>query len=95
MAKGYSIVRARVTDPDNYKLYVEAASALYGKYNAKILVRGGAHKILEGSGSSRNVVIEFPSFADAIAFYESEEYQAARKHRENAGEVDIVIVEGA
>ncbi len=94
MAKGYLIARATVTDPDQYKLYVEATSTALGKYNAKFLARGGAHKISEGIGRPRNVVIEFPSFADAIAYYESEEYQAARKHRENAGEVDIVIVEG-
>ena len=94
MAKGYWIAHVTVTDPDPYKLYAEAAPAAFKKYNANILARGGQHNIMEGAGKARNVVIEFPSFDDAVACYNCDEYQAARKHRENAGEADIVIVEG-
>jgi uncharacterized protein (DUF1330 family) len=39
-------------------------------------------------------VIEFPSFEDAIACYNSPEYQAAKAKREGAGVADIVFVEG-
>ncbi len=94
MAKGYWIAHVTVTDPDPYKLYVEGGAVAFQKYGAKVLARGGEHKIMEGAGKARNVVIEFESFAQAVACYESPEYQAARKHRENAGEADIVIVEG-
>ena len=94
MAKGYWIAHVTVTDPDPYKLYVEAGAAAFKKYNANILARGGQHNVLEGNGKARNVVIEFPTFEDAVACYNSAEYQAAKKHRENAGEADIVIVEG-
>jgi uncharacterized protein (DUF1330 family) len=34
------------------------------------------------------------SFEDAVACYNSAEYQAARAKREGVGEADIVIVEG-
>ena len=49
---------------------------------------------MEGDGRPRNVVIEFPSYDDALACYNSEEYLGARKHRLGAGEAEIVIVEG-
>ncbi len=94
MAKGYWIAHVTVTDPEPYKLYVEGGAAAFKKYNANILARGGQHKILEGNGKARNVVIEFPSFDDAVACYNSPEYQTAKEHRKNAGEADIVIVEG-
>ena len=94
MAKGYWIAHVTVTDPEQYKLYVESSAEAFKKYNANILARGGQHNVLEGTGKARNVVIEFPSFEDAVACYNSDEYQAAKKHRENAGEADIVIVEG-
>ncbi len=92
--KAYWIAHVTVTDPDPYKLYAEAAPEAFKKYNARILARGGRHSQLEGEGKARNVVIEFESFDEAIACYNSPEYQAARSHRENAGLADIVIVEG-
>jgi uncharacterized protein (DUF1330 family) len=94
MAKGYWIARVTVTDPDQYKHYAESAPLAFKKFNATILARGGRHAVLEGQGRARNVVIEFPSFEDAVACYHSPEYQSARAKRQGAGEADIVIVEG-
>ncbi len=94
MAKGYWIAHVTVTDPEQYKLYVESAPAAFEKYNAKVLARAGAHVQLEGAGKARNVVLEFDSYDDAVACYNSEEYQTARKFRAEAGDADIVIVEG-
>ena len=94
MAKGYWIAHVTVTDPEQYKLYVEASPEAFEKYNAKVLARAGQHVQLEGAGKARNVVLEFESYDDAVACYNSEEYQAARKFRAEAGDADIVIVEG-
>jgi len=92
--KGYWIARVTVTDPDQYKLYAESAPQAFRKYGAKILARGGRSEQVEGEGRPRNVVIEFASFEDALACYNSPEYQAARARREKAGEAEIVLVEG-
>lgn len=94
MAKGYWVAHVTVSDMDQYKNYVEAAPAAFEKYGAQVLARGGQHVQLEGNGRPRNVVIEFPSYDDAVACYNSPEYKAARAHREPAGTADIVIVEG-
>ena len=90
----YWVARVTVTDPDKYTGYAEAAPEAFAKHNGKILARAGKHEQMEGEGRPRNVVIEFPTFEDAVACYNSEEYQAARAHRVDAGEAEIVIVEG-
>lgn len=90
----YWVARVTVTDPDSYSGYAEAAPAVIAKHNGRILARGGKCEHMEGEGRPRNVVIEFPTFEDAVACYNSDEYQAARKHRMDAGEAEIVIVEG-
>ena len=92
--KGYWIARVTVSDPDTYQKYVEQAPAAFEKYGATPLARGGRCQHMEGEGRPRNVVLEFPSYDDAIACYNSPEYQAAREHRMGAGEAEIVIVEG-
>ena len=94
MAKGYWIAHVDVSDPEQYKHYVAGSAIAFKKFNVRILARGGATTQLEGDGRSRNVVIEFASYEDAIACYNSPEYQAAKTHRKDAGIADIVIVEG-
>ena len=94
MPKAYWIARVTVSDPDQYKLYAESAPEAFKKYKAQILARGGRYNQLEGEGRPRNVVIEFPSYDEAIACYNSPEYQAAKSKRKGAGQAEIVIVEG-
>ena len=94
MPKGYWIARIDVHDPESYKQYIEAGQAAYARYNAKFLVRSGKYDAVEGEGRSRNVVIEFPSFDDARACYESPEYARARPFRQKAATGEIILVEG-
>ncbi len=51
-------------------------------------------KIPEGTARSRNVVIEFPDYAAALACYRSPEYQANIKVRQPHAVLDIIIIEG-
>ncbi|MFZ4807392.1 MAG: DUF1330 domain-containing protein [Hyphomicrobiaceae bacterium] len=95
MPKGYVIARAVVTNPTAWSEYAAKASEAMKKYGGTPLVRGGRAEIAEGEGRARNVVIEFASFDAARAYATSPEYAAARKLRDNAGVIDIVIVEGA
>ena len=64
--KGYWIAHVSVTDPHQYKLYVEGAKAAFEKYGATFLARGGRYEEVEGAlDRSRHVVIEFPSLEAA------------------------------
>lgn len=94
MPKAYWIAHVTVGNPDQYKLYADAAPIAFKKYGAQILARGGAFQQMEGNGRPRNVVIEFPSLQSALDCYNSPEYQSAKANRKGAGEADIVIVEG-
>ena len=94
MPKGYWIGRIDVTDPDAYRKYVAADAVAFAKYGARFLVRGGKADAVEGASRERNVVIEFPSYDQAVACWRSPEYIRAREFRIGAAVADIVIVEG-
>ncbi|MEM9630516.1 MAG: DUF1330 domain-containing protein [Pseudomonadota bacterium] len=94
MSKGYWIARVDVNNPDDYPKYVEAAKPAFERFGAKFLARGGKTDAIEGPGRARNVVIEFPSFQDAVDCYNSPEYQVAVKIRQQIADGEIVIVEG-
>jgi len=94
MAKGYWIGRVDVHNPDGYKNYVAQNGAVFKKFGAKFLVRGGQFQGKEGTSRSRNVVIEFPDYATALACYESPEYQRLVAIRAPHSTADILVVEG-
>lgn len=94
MAKGYVIARADVTDPQAYAAYAKASAAALARHGGKVLVRAGRYEPLEGASRARNVVLEFPTFEQAVAYYRSQEYQAARDLRTGAAVMDIIAVEG-
>jgi uncharacterized protein (DUF1330 family) len=52
--------------------------------------------VIEGSIARRRMgVVRFPSREQFQGWYDSPEYQAARKHRINGGaEADLVLIEG-
>ena len=94
MAKGYWIARVDVNDEEGYKPYALANPAIFKKFGGRFIVRGGKFDGLEGSSRSRNVVMEFPDYASAVACYNSPEYQANMKIRQASAVADLLIIEG-
>jgi uncharacterized protein (DUF1330 family) len=94
MPKGYWIGRVDVHNEAGYKAYAEANPAIFKKFGGKYVLRGGKYENPEGSSRSRNVVIEFPDYAAALACYNSPEYQANIKVRQPHSTVDIIVIEG-
>jgi len=94
MAKGYWIAHVDIRDNERYKDYVATAKPAFERFGANFLARGGALTELEGKARGRNVVIEFPSVQHAIDCYNSPEYQAAAKIRQDIADTDMMIVEG-
>jgi uncharacterized protein (DUF1330 family) len=94
MAKGYWIARVDVKNEEGYKAYAAANPAIFKKFGGRFLVRAGKHEAPEGSSRSRNIVIEFPDYASALACYRAPEYQANIKVRQPHSMADILIIEG-
>jgi len=94
MAKGYWIGRVDVSNEDGYKPYAAANAAIFKKYGAKYVIRGGKFESVEGQARSRNVVIEFPDYAAAMACYRSPEYQENIKRRLPHSVADLIVIEG-
>jgi uncharacterized protein (DUF1330 family) len=94
MPKGYWIGRIDVHNEEGYKPYAATNQAIFQKFGARYVVRAGQFEGVEGTSRSRNVVIEFPDYATALACYRSPEYQASIKVRQPHGVVDLIVVEG-
>jgi uncharacterized protein (DUF1330 family) len=87
-------VRDRITDPDEFKKYEDAAPAAGEGHPATPLAFYGAVETLEGALVDGAVILEFPTIADAKAAYDSPLYQEALKHRLKGAEYRVFIVEG-
>lgn len=94
MPKGYWIANMTVHDAATYDTYRAANAAPFADYGARFLVRGGPQQNPEGTAHARSVVLEFPSYAAALACYESEAYQKAKAIRLPVSEGNLIIVEG-
>ena len=68
--------------------------AIFKKFGGRFVIRGGKFECKEGTSRTRNVVIEFPDYAAALACYNSPEYQdniklrpaaCGRRYRDHRG----------
>lgn len=91
----YLIARVQVTDWSRYREYTKATPAAIERFGGRFIARGGETVTLEGpEETGRVVIIEFPSLAQAKAFYNSAEYSQAKKLRAGAATGQFIAVEG-
>ncbi|MBN8509547.1 MAG: DUF1330 domain-containing protein [Burkholderiales bacterium] len=92
----YLIANVRITNPEQYEQYKQLSTIAIQAHGAEVCVRGGAVEVLEGDWwPERLVVLKFPTVAKARAFYHSAEYTRARRAREGAAVMRMVLVDGA
>ena len=94
MAKGYWVVNVETSDPVAYAAYQAFVGPYLASRGGTFLTRRGQRVVKEGNARARTVVIEFPSYAEAVAAYEDAEYQEGRKLREAISTADFAIIEG-
>ena len=93
--KAYMLVQVDVSNAQQYAEYAKQTPGIIEKFGGRFLARGGRTVTLEGAPArSRVVVVEFPSFERAQEYYNSQEYQAAKKARAGAATAQFVLVEG-
>ena len=93
--KAYILVQVDVTNPQQYAEYAKLSPGIIEKFGGRFVARGGRNETLEGTKApTRVVIVEFPSYERAQQFYNSAEYQAAKKLRAGAASAQFVLVEG-
>ena len=96
MAKGYWLARLEIGDRDAFAEYRKRNAAPLATFGGRFLVKGGKAETVYGPARAENVVIEFDSYAQAVACFRSAEYQAAAQYlKQSCTFVEFVIVEGA
>jgi len=83
-----------VTDPEGIRPYSAAVESTFAPFGGRYVVRGGQAKALEGEATKRIVMIAFPSFEQAQAWYDSPAYRAIRPIRHQSAKSRVFIVEG-
>lgn len=91
---GYILMHADVTDPKQYEEFKAAAAKVVEDHGGRYLVRGGTSASLEGHFHPRVVLLEFPTYGDALTFYRSEAYQAVREIRLRSANSCVLAMEG-
>jgi len=96
MPAAYIIADVTVTDEPKMAEYRQWSSRAMAEHGAEVLVRGGNAQVLEGDWApTRIVVLKFAAGrAAAQAFYDSQTYTEARRVREGAGVMRMVVVDG-
>jgi uncharacterized protein (DUF1330 family) len=97
MRKGYWVVAYHtVADEATMKSYAALAGAALGPFGARILVPSKSEvTALEAGLKQMTVVVEFDSYADALAAYESADYKKALAELGSGVKRDFRIAEGA
>ena len=95
-AAAYVIVEMKVSDPDQYQQYMAAAPATVAAHGGEYIIRGGRQESLEGDWQpARVAVLKFPSYDQAKAWYDGEQYRSVRAKRAGATEYfNMIVVEG-
>lgn len=88
------VIRERTRDAAKIEEYRKLVPATFKTHPATFLARNGRFEVLEGAKSDAVVIIEFPSYEAAEAWYHSPEYQAAREVRRQAGDYHFILTEG-
>ncbi len=95
MSAGYVIAQLKVTNPENYKEYVNKVTEVVQKFGGEFLVRNGEYQCVEGETKfPRIVVIKFPSYEKALEWYNSDEYKPVKQIRLNNSEGSNIIIKG-
>ena len=91
----YIIVEVETTDEALMTEYRKHTPGAIARFGGKFIVRGGKTRTLEGGWTpSRIVVLEFPDYAKAEAFYFGEHYKPILEMRLKAGKSKAILVDG-
>ena len=93
--RGYAIVETDVTNVEAFaREYLPAVSKVIAEAGGKFLLRGGQSVTLEGDPPKRLSIVEFETFEQAKAMFDSNPYRAASEIGHRYATFRITVVEG-
>ena len=93
--RGYAIVETDVTNVEAFaREYLPAASKVIAEAGGKFLLRGGRSVTVEGAPPKRLSIVEFETFEQAKAMFDSDPYKAASEIGHKYATFRITVVEG-
>ncbi len=91
----YVVVQISIEDPLLYEQYKALAPPSIAAYGGRYVVRGGHSEVLEGAWQPlRLVILEFPTPAQARAWWSSPEYAPAKALRQRCAQTEMLLIEG-
>ena len=91
----YIIARFKIHDRSEYDKYSAGFSEVFQKFDGKMLSVDEDPTVLAGDwDDTRSVIIEFPSQQSALAWMNSDDYQAIAKHRDAGSTANSILVKG-
>ncbi|NMP30139.1 DUF1330 domain-containing protein [Thalassotalea sp. M1531] len=91
----YLLIRATITDPENFARYSAVVPGLVSKFGGQYIVMDREPEQIEGTLGCQSIVMsKWPDKAAAQKFWDSEEYRTAIPLREGTGEFDVTLLNG-
>ncbi len=95
MAAYVIITKFRTRNPSQLEAYASKRESFLAGHSIRWLAFfSGRCEVVEGPGAESVAILEFPTMAEAKAWYTSPVYQEASQHRFRGGDYGVVIVEG-
>jgi uncharacterized protein (DUF1330 family) len=94
MAAYMVFTREKMLDQAEFDKYGPMAGASMGGHEATPLAVYGKHETLEGAPVEGVVILSFPTYEAALAWYNSPAYTAAREQRFKGAKYSAIIVQG-
>ena len=87
----YFLVKVTVTDQDAYGEYRAGFGAVFAQYGGEVVAASSDLLVWE---ATTTVIIRFDSRAEALAWYNSDAYQALVRIRQSASTADFILLDG-
>jgi uncharacterized protein (DUF1330 family) len=94
MAAYIVFTRESTRDAAELGTYSQKVGPTLAGHPVTVLAAYGRHEVIEGPEVEGVVILEFPSFDQAKAWYDSPAYRQVREHRFRGADYRAVIVEG-
>lgn len=82
-----------ITDLAKFAEYAARARVLTPLHGGRVIASAEGHALEGDDVPSRVLIIEFPSREQAAEFYRSADYEAARRLRQGAGRVRLLLLD--